>query len=44
VGRRCFEVKVPLAKPVFDEEMRAAALGALRSERLSVEDYSRKIF
>jgi len=26
-------VKIPLAKPVFDEEMRNAALGALRSER-----------
>ena len=26
-------MKIPLAKPVFDEEMRNAALGALRSER-----------
>jgi len=37
-------VKVPLARPVFDGEMRAAALDALRSERLSVEDYSRTFF
>ena len=27
-------MKIPLAKPVFDEEMRGAALDALRSERL----------
>jgi len=27
-------VKIPLARPVFDGEMRDAALGALRSERL----------
>jgi len=26
-------VKIPLARPVFDEEMRDAALEALRSER-----------
>ena len=26
-------MKVPLARPVFDEEMRGAALDALRSER-----------
>jgi len=28
-----FDVKIPLARPVFDEEMRNAALGALQSER-----------
>jgi len=28
-----FEVRIPLAKPVFDEEMRNAAVGALRNER-----------
>ena len=26
-------MKVPLARPIFDEEMRGAALDALRSER-----------
>ena len=29
-----FEVKIPLAKPVFDEEMRKAALDALQNEKL----------
>jgi len=44
VGRRCFDVRIPLARPVFDEEMKSAALDALQSERLSVEDYSRTFF